>query len=129
MLIVDDSYHSDIRILTKDLSKLDNMIQLYHDKGYIHKRGYALNECTKESIGIHLIEETTEYVAACIAHDFSKEKDRIKGGYRHQLEEAADTLLMWLHNNYINGLPLDAIIEQAGKTVETAFTPPKETNE
>lgn len=118
-----------VKILSKDLSILDHTIQKYHDNGYIHKRGYSLKDCTKEAVGIHLIEETTEYIGACIAHEFSKEKDRNKGGYKHQLEEAADTLLTYLHNNYINGLPLTAIIEQAEKTLGTAFSPPKESNE
>lgn len=103
---------------------VDKFVRHLHDNGYIQrKRCYQLNDATPAMAGIHLIEEVTEYVAACIAPEGMKIADKEKPRYALLLEESADVLACWLHLNYMMGLPLSKIVELAAAKLDDIFVP------
>lgn len=104
------------------LEDLDLLVRTLHNKGAKHrKRGFKLNEVTKECAAAHLGEEVSEYIAVTIAPEGRKLVDKEKGTYQHLLEESADTLLTWLHLNWINGLPLKEILVKAESKLDDIF--------
>jgi len=105
-----------------DIKELNRRIVQYHNEGRIHaKRGYKLNEASPNMAAIHLIEETVEYAAACIAPKGMKKNDREKIPYNLETEEAADILLCWLHLNFLRQIPLNSILEQAATKLDQIF--------
>lgn len=99
-----------------ELARLIDMIQTLIDNGSYHKRrGFRLADATPLFTSQHLLEEALELHAEIIASADHENSEAI-------LEEAADTILMFLHLIQQQNISLPTLLEAAQRKLAATFT-------
>lgn len=89
------------------VESLDEYIHDLHNKGAVHRKGFALNSLNADDVQDHLNDELEELKDAA--------------NYIEQLDEAGDVLGCVLHLFYVLGLPLDRVVEASKKKLDLRF--------
>lgn len=98
--------------MSNKFSALVDLVVNLHDEGAIHKkRGFSLHDVSVVDISNHLLEETVELQA-----------EVMHGTHKEQLDEAADTLAVYLHLLVASGLPPDDVIDRCISKLNHNFT-------
>ena len=98
----------------KNFAELGFLIDYLHNVDAIHvKRGFKLSEATALDASNHMLEEAVELQAEVIAGDGSPES---------VVEEAADTLICYLHLLKRMGVKVDDVTDRAYNKLLEVFT-------
>ena len=108
----------------KSVDELVAYVNKLHDADAIHvKRGFRLSEATAADASCHMLEEAVKLQAE-VLQESQKHGSQVSMNWRLNgiIEEAADTLICYLHLLRRTDVTINMVAECAIKKLETVFT-------